>query len=170
MRIYRGLSYIPQMSHTVVTMGVFDGVHKGHKVLLEKTVKEAHIRKGTSVVITYDPHPKEVLNPSRAPKMLQNLQSRLEAIEKLGIEECIVFDFTKDFSQVTAMQFIEVIVQKIHPVHFVLGYDHTFGYQGKGNSALLKELGKKYHFTVETIDPVLENGQPISSTKLRNKN
>ena len=169
MKIIRGVSAIPQdIIRPVVTIGNFDGVHLGHQELLNRVIKRSSEINGTSVVITFDPHPLKVLRPEKAPRLLTSLQERLTIFQSFGIKVVICIDFTKKFAEQTPEEFIkEILVEKLSTKGIVIGYNYTFGKDKKGNIELLKEKGKEFGYDVEVLEPVETNNQKISSSGIR---
>ena len=139
---------------SAITVGTFDGIHSGHKKIIEKlnAVKES---KGLrSVIITFDPHPQIVLrNKAKDIKILTTLEEKLEIFEQLGIDIAYVINFTKEFSQTTADEFYKnYLINKIGLSDLILGYDHMFGKNREGNFDTLKELSIQNDFTVDKVD------------------
>lgn len=168
MQLYRDLDLIPKPSNSVVTIGVFDGVHAGHQKLISEVVKLAQERQGTSIVITFDPHPKNLFTPSEPVQLLQTLDERLVSIETLGVDVTLVIPFTQEFADITAEDFVEnILVHMLGVRYIVIGHDHRFGKGGKGDEKLLRELAIKYGFEVTVIEPHIVDGAPLSSTRLR---
>ncbi len=154
--------------NVVATIGVFDGVHRGHQKILKKLVKEAKKQKRKSLVITFHPHPRKVLNPSSRIPLLISLKHRLRLIEEEGVDLCSVIKFTKSLSRMKGHDFIKnILVQKLNIKTLVVGRNFSFGYKEKGNIRLLKRMGKKYNFRVFSVGPVKAKERFISSTRIR---
>lgn len=165
MQVFHDLKNLPKFSQPVLTLGIFDGVHEGHQLLINTVIQKAKEIHGTSIIITYDPHPKVFFNKDVV--MLETLEERLRKFQNLGVDVVIICTFTKEFSQISAEDFVEMLVESISPSWIILGYDHHFGREGKGNYALLETLGEKYNFSTEQIGPLKKDGEIISSTSLR---
>lgn len=156
------------MKYPVVTIGNFDGVHKGHVKLIEKVVTIAKKHKGRSILFTFDPHPVAVLAPELAPPLLQSCPQKIEEIKKLGIDKIIVRPFTKRTALQTADIFFEkIIVKEIGAKEVVVGYDFTFGLHRTGTTEHLQKLGKKFGIKVHVIRAYFHKESLISSTHIR---
>ncbi len=153
---------------TVLTVGNFDGVHKGHAVLLEKVLKRAKELGLKSLVLSFYPHPIKVLSHQQAPCELTNLWERAELLKSQGMDYVVFIKFDKDFSKMPAEDFIrEIIYKRLKCRHLVVGYDWRFGYRREGEIELAKELGKELGFEVEEVQPYKINGHVVSSTLIR---
>jgi riboflavin kinase/FMN adenylyltransferase len=130
-----------------VTIGVFDGVHRGHQALIHRTVEAAAKRAVPSVVLTFDPHPSEVIRPGSHPAQLTTLRRKAELVEGLGVDVFAVLPFTVELSRLTAHEFVhEVLVDKLHAAAVIVGENFTFGNRAVGDVALLRALGKRFGF------------------------
>jgi len=167
---WRGLEAIPAgWGRCVATIGVFDGVHLGHQRIVRAAAEEARRRGLRSVTITFDPHPDEVVRPGTHPPLLATTQRRIELLEGLGTDAVVVVPFTLDLSKTPPDEFVQqVLVDRLHAAHVIVGEDFRFGHKAKGDVALLKELGAKYDFTAEGM-PLVANGDTISSTYIRER-
>ncbi len=169
MKIYTGIEQITKNKNTVLTIGTFDGFHLGHKEIIRKVVESSKNRNCRNFVITFEPHPRSVVLKSSEVKLLTTINEKLDLFEKAGIENVLIINFTLDFSQVTAEDFVvDYIVNKIGVSSIILGHDHKLGKDRSGDEGKLKELGSKYHFDVEPVSAVEINGEVVSSTKIRN--
>jgi riboflavin kinase/FMN adenylyltransferase len=131
----------------VVTIGVFDGVHRGHQALIRRTVEAAEERRVPSVVLTFDPHPSEVIRPGSHPAQLTTLRRKAELMEDLGVDAFAVLPFTLELSRMTADEFVhEVLVDKLHAAAVIVGENFTFGHKAAGDVELLRALGKRFGF------------------------
>lgn len=168
MRRWHGLEEVPaDWGRSVVTIGVFDGVHRGHQRIVGRAAELARERGLRSVVITFDPHPDEVVRPGTHPPLLSTTRRRIELLESLGTDAVVVVPFTLELSKVPPDEFVQsVLVDRLHAAHVIVGADFRFGHKAKGDVALLKELGEKYDFTAEGM-PLVANGDTISSTYIR---
>ena len=153
---------------TVVTIGIFDGVHKGHQKILKKVLREAKKSRLKSVVVTFDPHPVKVLSPGAQIPLLMSLDHRIRLIKKMGVDYCLVKKFTKEFSKLSPEEFIKgLLVDKLNLKVLVTGENFLFGFKEKGSSKLLKKLSRIYNFKFYSILPLKIKGEYVSSTRIR---
>jgi riboflavin kinase/FMN adenylyltransferase len=152
----------------VLTLGNFDGVHRGHQQILARVVERAQNCDGTSVVLTFQPHPAAVLAPTRAPALITNLRTRLGRIADSGVEVTFLQRFTEEFSRITADDFVRrLLVGRLGVKEIVVGHRVTFGNQRAGDADLLRRLGRECGFDVEVIGPVEVEGIEVSSSAVR---
>lgn len=170
MRRWHGLDEVPaDWGRSVVTIGVFDGVHRGHRRIVGQATRTATERGMRSVAITFDPHPDEVVRPGTHPPLLSTSRRRAELLAELGTDAIIVLPFTLELSRMGPDEFVQsVLVERLHAAHVIVGEDFRFGHKAKGDVALLQELGDKYDFTAEGL-PLVANDEPISSTSIRQR-
>ncbi|MGI8664578.1 MAG: bifunctional riboflavin kinase/FAD synthetase [Jatrophihabitans sp.] len=169
MRRWRGLEAIPAgWGRCVATIGVFDGVHLGHQQIIARARQLADERDLPAVLITFTPHPSEVVRPGSHPALLTSNTRRAELAEELGIDVVLFLPFTLEFSQLSAERFVhEAVVADLHASAVVVGNNFRFGHRARGNVAALDELGRRWGFDAEGV-PLLDNGTyPISSTYIR---
>src|SRR6266850_652577 len=157
------------MSGAVVTVGTFDGLHRGHQTVLAEVVRRAQAPgKGlASLLVTFDPHPLEVVNPAACPKLLTLPDEKQELLSGVGLDRVVVLPFTREVAQQSPEDFIRNLRAEHALEQLVLGYDHAFGRGRSGDEALVRRLGAADGFGVAVVDAVRENGQPISSTLIR---
>jgi riboflavin kinase/FMN adenylyltransferase len=169
MQRWRGLETIPSgWGRSVVTIGVFDGVHRGHQAIIGHAVKRARDSGLQSVVMTFDPHPAEVVRPGSHPAVLTEPVRKAELIEALGVDALCVVPFTPAFSQLTPNEFVhDVLVESLHTAAVVVGDNFRFGHRAAGDVELLESLGRTFGFTVEDAPLVSEGGLVFSSTYIR---
>ena len=169
MKIYRDLKEIQQPLHRpFVTIGNFDGVHLGHQILFSEVVSRAYKHEGTSVVITFDPHPLQVVRPEFGIKLISNEQQKEELIEMAGIDVLVIIPFSKEFAATPAETFVdEILVKTIGVEHLVIGYDYAMGRGREGNIDFLKAQGKEKGFPVTVVEPFYVDDMLASSTKVR---
>jgi riboflavin kinase / FMN adenylyltransferase len=169
MEVVRGLDRLPIGGEpAVATVGFFDGVHLGHRAVLERTVEAAAERGARSVAITFDRHPREILTPGREPRLLTTVERKAGLIEATGVDVLVVLEFTEPFSRVTAEEFVrDVLVQRIGAVHAVMGANFTFGYRAAGTVERLPELGAPYGMTAEGVALLEVGGRRVSSSSVR---
>jgi len=162
-RIEPGQTYEP----TVMALGNFDGVHPGHQKLLKCGLEKAYsLNVGLSVFLFY-PHPLKVLNPERKLNLLTSSEEQLMIFEKMGVEKVILFPFTREFANTSPRGFVEEVLLKTGAVHVCVGFNYSFGYQGKGKPALLEKLSKEYGFEVSVIEAQKLRDKIISSSEIR---
>ena len=171
MELHRGLDALPLVtppSGSAVTIGFFDGVHLGHRALLADTVDVAREKGLTSVAVTFDRHPREILTPGSEPRLLTTTERKAELIGRTGIEHLLVLEFTDAFSKITAEDFVQrVLVDGLGAKHTVVGANFTFGHKAAGTVAVLTQLGRQHGFTVEGLGLVQLDGQVVSSSNVR---
>ncbi|WP_341719618.1 bifunctional riboflavin kinase/FAD synthetase [Micromonospora sp. FIMYZ51] len=169
MQRWRGYDAAPGgWGRSVVTIGVFDGVHKGHQATIGHTVARARELGVQSVVVTFDPHPAEVVRPGSHPTVLTEPARKAELIEALGVDVLCVVPFTAEFSRLPAEAFVhDVLVEHLHATLVVVGDNFRFGHRAAGDVALLARLGRTFGFTVEGAPLVAEAGTVFSSTYIR---
>ncbi|MGB4204904.1 MAG: riboflavin kinase [Bacteroidales bacterium] len=171
MNIYRDLNQTLPVKNAVVTTGSFDGVHIGHKTILNRLNDIAKDIGGESTLITFHPHPRKILYPETAGKELKLISSQREKIEllrKVGLHNLIIVPFNIEFSKISSVDFIRnILVKKLHAHTVVIGFNHHFGHNREGDFEHLHELGKYYNFMVEEIPQQDIDNETVSSTKIR---
>lgn len=173
MQRWRGLEDIPQdWGRSVVTIGSYDGVHRGHQLIIRHAVERARELGVPTVVVTFDPHPSEVVRPGSHPPLLAPHHRRAELMAELGVDAVLVLPFTKEFSKLSPADFVvKVLVDKLHAKAVVEGPNFRFGHKAAGNVAFLTEQGRTYDFEVEVVDLYVRGeaggGEPFSSTLTR---
>ena len=157
----------PSLGASVVTVGVFDGVHRGHRAVVEEVVRRARARGAAAVVVTFDPHPMSVVRPDAAPATLAPLGLRLELLGSLGVDGVLVLGFTPEVSRWSPEEFVErVLVDALHAVEVVVGEDFRFGHRAAGDVTLLRAMGESHGFVVDGVD-LAGDGDRWSSTRAR---
>ena len=168
MRLFHGTDNADIHRPTVLTLGVFDGLHLGHQLIMQTVVERARAVGAVPTVITFDPHPRAVLHPESAPPLLQTFDQKIEAFGVLGIEQTIVIQFTKDFSTLRAADFLsDVVTDRLHAKEVYLGKGFAFGYNREGNIELLQRLGSELGFVAGEVPEVKLRGARVSSSKIR---
>lgn len=169
MEIFEGIESIERsLRNPVLTIGNFDGVHRGHQVLFDKARQWAKLLKGESVVMTFNPHPLQVLAPGRGPFFITTHKRKLELIEACGIDVAIVVPFNAEFAKISAEEFVKsLLVDRIGLKAIVVGADYRFGYGREGDTSFLKQMGGQFGFKVETMSGVQMDGTVVSSTLIR---
>ncbi|HZE09716.1 MAG TPA: bifunctional riboflavin kinase/FAD synthetase [Gemmatimonadaceae bacterium] len=159
----------PYVRDTVITVGTFDGVHRGHRDVVERLVARSRSLKIPSVLVTFEPHPLEIVNPSAAPLLLTTHYEKLEVLAETGIDYLAVLPFTARLAGFSAEDFVEIVLRRCFRMReLLIGYDHGFGRQRAGNVSVLRTLGERDGFRVEVVDPVsTAEGQSVSSTSIR---
>lgn len=152
----------------MLTVGVFDGVHRGHLPILRKVVAQARRLRGTSVALTFDGHPTQLVSPQYSPPLLVTTAQKLKLLEETGLDAVLLLKFDRAFASIQAEEFISrILVKRLGIKELVVGYDFVFGRQGLGNIDLLKEASRTHGFRLSVTGPVNDHGAPVSSTRIR---
>ncbi|MGH9906147.1 MAG: hypothetical protein ACRD8U_11275, partial [Pyrinomonadaceae bacterium] len=168
MRLFHGTDNADIQRPTVLTLGVFDGLHLGHQLIVRTVVERARAVGAVPTVITFDPHPRSVLHPESSPPLLQTLDQKVEGFGVLGIEQTIVIRFTKGFSQIPATDFLaDVVKERLHAREVYLGRGFAFGHNREGNIELLKKVSNELEFVAGEVPEVRLRDQRVSSSKVR---
>src|SRR6476620_8431301 len=168
MKIFHGTENANILRPTVLTLGVFDGLHLGHQRIMQTVVERAKMCGASATAITFDPHPRAVLHPESAPPLLQTLDQRLANLEVLGIEQAIVVRFDLEFASNSAEDFLKDIVHdRLHAKEVYLGKGFAFGRGRGGNIELLRKMSAELGFVADEVDEVRLRGNRISSSKIR---
>ena len=169
MRIIRDLSELSvPLENTVVTIGNFDGVHLGHREIFRRVVTRAHRIGGTSVVFTFVPHPLKVLDPQRAPRLINSYAEKERLIEASCIDVLVCAPFSREFAAMSASRFVEeILVGKLGVRHMIVGYDYAFGRHREGDLPFLQRKGREFGFSVEELKPITADSTVYSSTRIR---
>jgi riboflavin kinase/FMN adenylyltransferase len=167
MGIEQELANVVPQGETLLTIGVFDGVHAGHRYLLEKLQQRAAEKNLLSGVVTFNPHPQSVLHPHNQLPWLSNLEDRIRAFQELGVNIVAVLTFTPKVAQLSAQEFMSLIKKQLRMRGIMVGPDFALGRGGEGNIKLLRALGREMKFSVEVIPPYTINGEVVSSTLIR---
>lgn len=169
MRIHRDLTHLPALRRAVITIGTFDGVHSGHRYIIQQLQETAAACDGETVIITFDPHPREVLQPGGGPvKLLTTLDEKIELLAQHGIDHLVIVPFTKEFSELSAQAYLEeFLIQQFNPHTIIIGYDHRFGHNREGGLELLEAEQNTYGFQLVEIPQQIVHDLAVSSTKIR---
>ena len=168
MRLFHGTDNAEIQRPTVLTLGVFDGLHLGHQLIVTTVVDRARAIGAVPTVITFDPHPRAVLHPESAPPLLQTFDQKIEALGILGIEQTIIIRFTPEFAQIRAKEFLQdVIGERLQAREVYLGRGFAFGHDREGNIDLLKQVSERLGFHADEVPEVRLRGQRISSSRVR---
>lgn len=168
MKIYNDLSNYTSNSKTFITIGTFDGVHQGHQKVIKDLVKSATLNNATSVLLTFFPHPRMVLQKNTDIKLINTIDERIKLLEKTGLEILVIHQFTEEFAKQTALDFVKtILVNKLNISKLIIGYDHHFGKNREGNFKQLEAYGKTLGFNVKEIPQQDVDNSAVSSTKIR---
>jgi riboflavin kinase/FMN adenylyltransferase len=169
MEILRSIEGLAQLRGPLfLSIGVFDGVHRGHQAVISTSARHAHSADGTPVVVTFDPHPAKILRPNDAPHLLTATQHKIALIRQLGVGHLLIITFDKNFAATPPEQFVEQLLANAKPLREIcVGHEWSFGKGRAGNLDLLKKLGARSDFNVVGIKPVTVNGDVVSSTAIR---
>lgn len=168
MKVYEAIEAFRPQKPTVVTIGTFDGVHLGHHKIIDRVVSTAKISDYESVLLSFFPHPRMVVQHQANIQLLNTIDERRQILSCTGLNHLIIHSFTKAFSRQTALQFIEnVLVRSLNTKHIIIGYDHRFGRNRTANITDLKEFGRQFSFEVSEISAQEVNEVAVSSTKIR---
>jgi riboflavin kinase/FMN adenylyltransferase len=169
MEIIRGLEELRESyPNTVITIGNFDGLHLGHQKIIQTVIREANEINGTSMVVTFDPHPMKVLAPEKEVKLLTTPRERERLIQTMGIQVLLCITFNEEFSRLQPDEFIEdILIRKINAKRVIIGQNYAFGKARKGTTELLRRRGRKYEFKVKVVRHAKLNGEIVSSSKIR---
>jgi riboflavin kinase/FMN adenylyltransferase len=155
--------------HPAVTIGNFDGVHWAHQAIFTRVIERARDIDGTSMVITFEPHPIKVMSPEKAKPLITLMEQKKELVSKQGIDILLLIQFTLEFAAIPARDFVkDILVDKVGIKEIVVGHDYAFGHNREGNIDLLKEMGKEFGFKVHQVGPVYVGKSLVSSTSIRN--
>ena len=169
MKIYKSIDEYNESKNSVVTIGTFDGIHKGHQKIFNKLITASKQSNLSSVVLTFFPHPRVILNKYNDIKMIDTLDEKIDHLEKIGIDHLIIHPFDKKFSLLSADQFIkEYLLEKLKLKHIIIGYDHRFGKGREASVTDLKKYSSEFNFVLDEIDAQEIEKIAISSTKIRN--
>lgn len=170
MRVFRGVENLPEFKNPVFTTGTFDGVHTGHQEIIRRINKLAADGNGENIILTFHPHPRMVLHQDDGNlKLLNTLEEKINLLSRYGVDNLVVTPFSKEFSQLTAEQYVENFIwKKFHPRKVVMGFNHRFGNHRAGDIQLMAAMGKKLGFEVEEIEAQMVENISVSSTKIRN--
>lgn len=168
MNIFTDRSEIKFDKKSIVTVGSFDGLHRGHIKIINELLSISKINNETNVVVTFDPHPRSVLSQYSEVSILTSLEEKKMIFENLNVENLLVIHFTREFSQLSSEEFIQkFLIEKLNASHIVIGHDHKFGKDRLGDENKLREIGLKLGFTVSSVQPECVDDEIISSTKIR---
>lgn len=170
MKIYHNFSEFKKLNNAVATIGTFDGVHYGHQKIIKRLCELAQTTGGESVILTFFPHPRMIIDPENQDlKMINTISEKAKILEKLGVDHLIITPFTRDFSNLSPEEYIKnILVDTIGIKHLIIGYDHRFGKDRKGGLKELEDLSGDYVYKIEEIPEQDIDDVAVSSTKIRN--
>ncbi len=169
MKVYHGTDNLPGFGNAVITIGTFDGVHMGHRQIIDKLKEEARTHQGETVIITFHPHPRKVVSSAiLGVRLINTLEEKIELLDGLGIDHLVIIPFTDAFANQEAENYIEhFLVSKFHPHTIIIGYDHRFGRERKGDYLLLEKLAPVFNYRLKEIPKHVLDEISISSTAIR---
>ena len=168
MRLFHGTDNADIARPTVLTLGVFDGLHLGHQAIIRTVVERARAAEASATVLTFEPHPRAILHPESAPPLLQTFDQRIEALSVLGIDQTIVIHFDKAFARIRADDFLRAVVaERLHAKEVYLGTGFAFGHNREGNINLLRSISRDLGFFADEVPEVRLRGRRVSSSRIR---
>lgn len=170
MVVYRRIEDVVPVANTVLTIGSYDGLHRGHQAVIQRVIDQGRRDGRQTVVVTFDPHPKQILGPAEDPfEVIMDIEKKIRFLERLGVDITLVIPFTLDFSRTSAEDFLEaIIIRNFRPDEVIIGYDHRFGHDREGDIHLLRRYEQAGRFQVEVVSGVKGNDKEISSRHIRN--
>ena len=166
--IKRNIDEVDSDGFSVITIGTFDGVHLGHRKIISKLVSSARANDFRSTILTFFPHPRMVLQQDDSLKLINTIDEKISILEKLGLDQLVIHPFTKDFSRLSAMEYVrDILVKKLNARKIIIGYDHRFGRNRTATIKELREFAETFNFEVEEITAEEINEVSVSSTKIR---
>jgi riboflavin kinase/FMN adenylyltransferase len=170
MKIHRDILQLPLFTNAVITIGTFDGVHLGHRQIIDSLKEEAIKNGGESVIITFDPHPRKIVSSViTGVRLINTLSERIELLEKTGIDHLVIVPFTDFFANQEADAFIrDFVVDKFHPHTIIIGYDHRYGKDRSGDYKLMEDRAELYRYRLKEIPEHVLDSIKVSSTNIRN--
>ncbi len=169
MKVYRSINNLPKFNNPVITIGTFDGVHEGHRHLIQKINLLANNISGESVIITFVPHPRLIVHPDdKSLRILSTTEEKIKLLEAENVDTLVIVGFTKEFSIQSAKEYLEnFLVKNFHPSVIVTGYNHHFGHHRDGNIEMLRKFENEFNYKVEELSKQLVDDIAVSSTRIR---
>ena len=168
MKVFNQINDVRDCAGSVVTIGSFDGLHRGHQDIVKTLTTIAKAKSSKAAVITFDPHPRHILNKKNKISLLMSLDKKQALLEELDVDVLLVIPFTEEFSRITAEAFMDAVIMKyFHPAEIVIGYDHHFGHKRQGSPKFLQDYAGKRGIKLDIINPVADDKVFISSTHIR---
>lgn len=159
---------LPEGRRTIVTVGTFDGIHRGHQEIFRRVRRATAESDGETVLITFHPHPRVLVSPSNVPMLLTTIEEKEKFVPDYFEGRVLVLEFNETLKNMSADQFVkDILVEKAHVRRLIVGYDHGFGRNREGTIPALRDLGEKHDFSLEVVDPVFYGGVPVSSSRIR---
>ena len=169
MQVHRSIENLPLFTNAVITIGTFDGVHEGHKKIIDALIREARSVEGEAIIVTFHPHPRKIVNPDEHLQLINTLPEKIELLNSTGIDHLAIVPFNDQFASQQANEYIEnFLISKFHPHTIIIGYDHHFGKGRQGNFMLLAEKADHYNYRLLEIPKYILQEAAVSSTKIRN--
>ena len=169
MKIIKNLSQYTSKTPLALSIGIFDGVHKGHQSIIKKLNSIAQEKNLESAILTFWPHPRTIFNPNDDLKFLNTIEEKIYLLDKKGVQNLFLKEFDEEFRNLTGVEFVkQILVEKLNVKHLIIGHDHTFGKNRSGDFGLLKKMSSEYDFEVEQVEAVDFQKKNISSTQIRN--
>src|SRR5438309_4160455 len=168
MKVHYSIDVLPEFRNAVITIGTFDGVHQGHRKIIDAMVTEARSIGGESVIITFEPHPRKIVHPSVSLQLITTLPEKIGLLSGCGIDHLVVVPFTETFSEQSAEQYIDhFLMQNFRPHTIIIGYDHRFGKGRQGDFHLFEEKAEAHQYRLIEIPKHILDEIGVSSTKIR---
>ncbi len=169
MKVVRQLDQLrPRPHNLVLTIGNFDGVHLGHRQIFRQVVRTARALRGTAAVLTFEPHPLRLLAPEQAPPRINTPEEKVRLVEASRIDLLLVLEFNRQLAELSAGEFVhDILVDKLAVRHLIVGYDYSFGRRREGNIEFLRQESRRCGFTLQVLDPIRQDGEVYSSTRIR---
>jgi len=169
MQVHRSIENLPPFNNAVITIGTFDGVHEGHKKIIDALIKEARLLNGEAIIITFHPHPRKIVKPDEHLQLINTLEEKIELLEKTGIDHLVIVAFSNEFAGQSADEYIQnFLIARFRPHTIIIGYDHHFGKGRQGNFMLLAEKADQYNYRLLEIPKYILDEVGVSSTQIRN--
>jgi riboflavin kinase/FMN adenylyltransferase len=169
MQVHRSIENLPPFNNAVITIGTFDGVHEGHKKIIDALIKEARLINGEAIIITFHPHPRKIVKPDEHLQLINTLEEKIELLEKTGIDHLVIVAFSNEFAGQSADEYIQnFLIARFRPHTIIIGYDHHFGKGRQGNFMLLAEKADQYNYRLLEIPKYILDEVGVSSTQIRN--
>ena len=169
MKIIKNLSQYTSKTPLALSIGIFDGVHKGHQSIIKKLNSIAQEKNLESAILTFWPHPRTIFNPNDDLKFLNTIEEKIYLLDKKGVQNLFLKEFDEEFRNLTGEEFVkQILVEKLNVKHLIIGHDHTFGKNRSGDFSLLQKMSSEYDFEVEQVEAVDFQDKHISSTQIRN--
>ena len=168
MEIFRTIESMPSYKDSIVTIGTFDGCHRGHQDIIKKVIYNSEINGSNSILVTFEPHPRHVLQPEVKLPILMHIDRKLDFLKSFNLNAVVVIPFDEQFSKMTANNFLKnIILKQLNASKIIVGYDHHFGFNRDGSPDFLKNESSDSNFEVEIVEPISDQEMIISSTHIR---